>query len=217
MESKLVYGEKPFVCPSLSEQAILAADPEALRLLLILAQDRGLWSAPLATLAERAGLSGDRTKKALTTLAGLGVLAVDLSEGETGKKPSAPKTADKKTKVSELPAYTDAEFSALLETKTELADLITQGYAFGGDGSVSVTLDVGDGGLRTLDLTDLAHQALAGTLLGEPSDDDGWQLPEGGIAIDLHDGSRAVITGLGVDAEGDRPTDMWVEGYLLVP
>ncbi len=126
MESKLLYGEKPFVCPSLSEQAILAADPEALRLLLILSQDRELWSAPLTTLAERAGLSGDRTKKALTALAGLGVLAIDLSEGEKPKKPSAPKAADKKTKVSELPTYTDAEFSALLETKTELADLITE-------------------------------------------------------------------------------------------
>ena len=99
----------------------------------------------------------------------------------------------------------------------ELADLITQGYAFDEGGSVSVALDAGDGGLRTLDLTDLAHQALAGTLPGEPSDDDGWQLPEGGVVIDLDDGSRAVIMGLGVDAEGDRPTDMWVEGYLLVP
>ena len=98
-----------------------------------------------------------------------------------------------------------------------LTDLITQGYAFDEDGSVSVTLDAGDGSVRTLDLTDLAHQALAGTLPGEPYDDDGWQLPEGGIAVDLDDGSRAVITGLGVDAEGDRPTDMWVEGYLLVP
>lgn len=99
----------------------------------------------------------------------------------------------------------------------ELTDLISQGYAFGGDGSVSVALDVGDGSLRTLDLTDLAHRALAGTLPGEPSDDDGWQLPAGGITIDLDDGSRAVIMGLGVDAEDDRPCDMWVEGYLLVP
>ncbi len=125
MANKLIYGATPFVCPALPEAAILSADPEALRLLLLLSQDRELLSASLETLAERAGLSKDRTKKALAALAGLGILVVSDAEKASAAK-ADPKPTEKKTKVSELPAYTDAEFAALMEKRSELTDLITE-------------------------------------------------------------------------------------------
>lgn len=131
MASKLNYGTNPFVCPEIPEQAILGADPEALRLLLLIAQDKDLLSAPLETLAERAGLSKERTKKALASLGGLGLISIDLPELSAKKeapKPEVepPKKEEKKTKVSELPTYTDAEFAALLEKRSELSELITE-------------------------------------------------------------------------------------------
>lgn len=126
MANKLIYGNAPFVCPSIPEAAILGADAEALRLLLLLARDRELLAAPIETLAEHAGLSKDRTKKALTALAGLGLLMLAEAETVSAPKPAEKKTTEKKTKVSELPAYTDAEFAALLEKRTELSELITE-------------------------------------------------------------------------------------------
>lgn len=124
MANKLIYGGEPFVCPALPESAILNANPEALRLLLLLAQDRDLLCAPLDTLAERAGLSKDRTKKALAALAGLGILVIDAAASPIAK--AATKTTERKTKISELPAYTDTELASLMEQRSELTDLITE-------------------------------------------------------------------------------------------
>lgn len=126
MANKLIYGNAPFVCPSLPEAAILNADAEALRVLLLLARDRDLLSAPIETLAEHAGLSKDRTKKALAALAGLGLLMSADGEKAPVTKTVEKKTTEKKTKLSELPAYTDTEFAAILEKQTELTELITE-------------------------------------------------------------------------------------------
>lgn len=136
MANKLLYGDEPLVLPSLSAQEILSANATALRLLVLLARDRSLGAASLNELADRLDTSPTKTREALSALTSLGVLSTDLlAEKHTKVPPSAnqkehvdPKTdaTAKKTKVSELPSYTDAEFSALLEKRRELTDLITE-------------------------------------------------------------------------------------------
>lgn len=138
MAIKLLYGNEPFVLPSLTKRDILGADAEALRLLLLLSSDRALLSAPLGTLADLLGIATPQVGAVLATLEEMGVLSLagETAEAEkTVKKPRAPqkelqggegKTPEKRTRISELPTYTDAEFSALLEKRGELTDLITE-------------------------------------------------------------------------------------------
>ena len=80
-----------------------------------------------------------------------------------------------------------------------------------------MTLSTGDGQDRAVDLTQLAQQAQDGTLPGTALDDERstWDLPAGGIVIDLDDGARVVITGFGVQMESGRVTGVDVEGFLL--
>ena len=85
------------------------------------------------------------------------------------------------------------------------------------NGSVTMTLSTGDGQDRAVDLTQLVQQAVDGTLPGTALDDEKstWDLPAGGIVIDLDDGARVVITGFGVQMESGRVTGVDVEGFLL--
>ena len=90
-------------------------------------------------------------------------------------------------------------------------------YEVAENGSVTMTLSTGDGQDRAVDLTQLARQAMDGTLPGTALDDEKstWDLPAGGIVIDLDDGARVVITGFGVQMESGRVTGVDVEGFLL--
>ena len=85
------------------------------------------------------------------------------------------------------------------------------------DGSVTMTLSAGDGQERVVDLTQLAQQAADGTLPGTALDDEKstWDLPAGGIVVDLDDGARVIITSFGVQIENGRVTGVDVDGFLL--
>lgn len=85
------------------------------------------------------------------------------------------------------------------------------------DGTVSATLSAGTTTVREVDLTEVVGQMVEGSLPGEPVDEFGWQLPRQGIAIDLEDGSRVLVTELYVDVEDGRAMSVSVGGYLLQP
>ncbi len=135
MANKLYYGNEPFVLPTLSREDILAADGLSLRLLLLLASDRECQFATVEALAKLLSVKPAQVERALAELEACGVLSSAL-ESKGAEKPTAThkkearedekKPSEKKTKVSELPSYTDAEFSALLEKRGELTDLITE-------------------------------------------------------------------------------------------
>lgn len=135
MTVKLFYGSAPFVLPSLTEADILGADETALRLLLLLSSDRSLLAASASVLSDRLDKTPSQIRAALTSLEALGVISSDEVDEKPVKKPRTAekeqkqnerKTTEKKTRVSELPSYTDEEFSALLEKRGELTDLITE-------------------------------------------------------------------------------------------
>lgn len=124
MTIDLCYGKQPFVVPSLTDEQLAAADADTLRLLLLLCSDRTLLSVTEKELCDRLGVTKETLSRSLSVLTALGVLQYDGKDGASEVKP---KTATgKRTRVSELPSYTDAEFTAVLEKHTELSDLITE-------------------------------------------------------------------------------------------
>lgn len=128
MTIELCFGKQPFVVPSLSAEQLLTADADALRLLLALCMDRTLPSATEKVLCERLNMTAAQLKKALSALTAFGVLQYDGKDAPEKQQGEAKKTTatGKRTHVSELPSYTDAEFAAVLEKHTELEDLITE-------------------------------------------------------------------------------------------
>ncbi len=128
MTIELFFGKQPFVVPSLSAEQLAAADADALRLLLLLCADRAHLSASEKELRDRLGMSEARLEKALSSLTALGILQCDGKDKaqNTAEQKPTPAAPQKRTRVSELPSYTDAEFAAVLEKHKELEDLITE-------------------------------------------------------------------------------------------
>ena len=128
MKIDLLFGQNPFVMPSLTSEQLASADADALRLLFTLCMDRSLLSVSEKELCDRLGVTEEKLNKSLSHLSSCGVLLCE-AKGETTKAPeqkTAAAAPQKRTRVSELPSYTDAEFAAVLESHTELADLITE-------------------------------------------------------------------------------------------
>jgi len=126
MASKLNYGDRPFVVPTLTGEEISSLDTLSLRLLLLLASDGAALDANVDELTGRLGAKLRDVVEAIDTLAVRGLLITGGEKLEVKKTEAEPKPIEKKTRVSELPSYTDAEFSALLEKRGELTDLITE-------------------------------------------------------------------------------------------
>lgn len=145
MKFELKYGNLPTVLPEIPEQALLAADAVALRLLILLSAEPSLRSEGRDAVANRLGLTPREADAAIAYWQSCGLLkkagakktekTVEVKSGEnrtenpkmdekSGKKIS--KKLEKRTKLSELPAYTDSELTALLERKRSLGDLITE-------------------------------------------------------------------------------------------
>ena len=135
MKNKLNFGGEPFVMPSLTEKQIVDAPPQAIGLLCLLSRDRSLVDAPQKTLADLLGVNTATIDGAISYLEACGVLSYTDTENsdfpasqkkKTSQKEQKNISAEKRTKLSELPSYTDAEFSAVLEKRKELSDLITE-------------------------------------------------------------------------------------------
>ena len=124
MTNKLCFGQEPFVVPELSAEWLAAADADTLRLLLALSMDHSYLSASPEELGALLGMTETRVKNALACLVSFGALLA--GDEETAAKKPAVKTPEKRTRVGELPSYTDAEFTAVLEKHRELADLINE-------------------------------------------------------------------------------------------
>lgn len=126
MANKLNYGDKPFVMPSLTGKEIASLDAVSLRLLVLLASDGERLGASDEALAASLGVKPREVAAAWDALSVCGFLCADGEKRASKKEAVEPKPTEKKTKVSELPSYTDAEFSSLLERRRELSDLITE-------------------------------------------------------------------------------------------
>lgn len=130
MEIKLNFGQAPFVLPSLTGQEILALDGLALRLLVLVASDKSYRNADKGVLAEALGITPARLEKPLGELVAAGLLSIDEEKQPSAEIHTPPKAeahaTEKKSRVSELPSYTDEELSGLLEKHGELGDLITE-------------------------------------------------------------------------------------------
>ncbi len=152
MKFELKYGSQPVVFPELSEKALLSADAVALRVLLLLAAEPTLRAEGRDALANRLGLTPAEADGAIAYWQSQGILKKSSGKsaksaesgaeklentskteksGGSSSKPS-PKNdkkdakPEKRTKLGELPAYTDGELADILERKKNLTDLITE-------------------------------------------------------------------------------------------
>ncbi len=133
MNITLYYKDRPAVLPTLSSNEIAGMDGAQAKLLLLLAHDATL-SAD--TLADTLGLTAKELAKALGALAELGLIAVENEENGVAKpekirKPisaNKQKTAipEKRSRIVEVPVYTDGEFEAVLQKRRDIAALITE-------------------------------------------------------------------------------------------
>ncbi len=118
MNIKIHYGNDPLVLPSLTREQLGGMSEEALKLLIMLAQDR--------TYEARGA------EKALSELEALGLLemehrATSRRKKEAGTQETEKKDAQKKrTQVMETLVYTDDEFEGVLGGRADLQNLITE-------------------------------------------------------------------------------------------
>ncbi|MBO5305625.1 MAG: DnaD domain protein, partial [Clostridia bacterium] len=104
----------------------------SLRLLCLLAGDPQARELTAGELAARLRVTERAVDGAMAELEALSVPSVSVGDTKAARAvkketPREPKPqTEKKTKVSELPSYTDAEFASLLEKRRELSDLITE-------------------------------------------------------------------------------------------
>lgn len=134
MSLELQYGASPFVFPTIPDDVLAAADVYALRLLSALAADHSLLFAGRDDIANRLGFTPGQTDAAISFWQERHILkgdpggekAIEKSEKSDKSGNNQLPKREKRTKISELPAYTDSEFAAVMEKNRDLADLITE-------------------------------------------------------------------------------------------
>ncbi len=142
MKFELKYGEMPSVLPTIPTEVLLEADTVALRVLIALASSPELREGGRDAVANLLGLTPAAADSALSFWRSHGILKKISSKNEEGggklpekmQKPEKSgdeasqktKKPEKRTKISELPAYTDSELADILEHKKSLSDLITE-------------------------------------------------------------------------------------------
>ncbi len=130
MNITLKYGAEPFVMPTLGAEDIAALDGTALKILVLLAKEKTMSAADI-----RAALSIDERalSAALASLTAIGVLTAEeiaaptaVKTAATEKKKEKDAPVPKRSRTVEMSVYTDDEFTAVLDKRADLQNLITE-------------------------------------------------------------------------------------------
>ncbi len=120
MNIKILYGDRPFVAPTLTREIIASLDGQSARVLLALLSDNSFTENDLCTTL---GISKKELSNAWITLEKSGLVLTDGKEIIVKEKPDKPK---KRSEVMETLVYTDKEFETVLDGRSDLQSLITE-------------------------------------------------------------------------------------------